>query len=75
VQPSRFVSAGRLPPAPDVALALAEVHERLTADHSGSLSTVYPVLAAADPDLFGLSVVSVTGQVARTGDADVVFPS
>jgi len=57
-----------------VALALAEVHERLAADHSGSLSSVYPVLAAADPDLFGLSVVSVTGQVARTGDADVVFP-
>jgi glutaminase len=73
VQPSRFVSAGRLPPAPDVALASAEVHERLAADHSGSLSTVYPVLA--DPDLFGLSVVSVTGQVPRTGDADVVFPS
>ena len=56
-----------------MALASAEVHERLAADHSGSLSTVYPVLA--DPDLFGLSVVSVTGQVARTGDADVVFPS
>ncbi len=74
MQPSRFVSAGRLPPATDVALALAEVHERLAADHSGSLSSVYPVLAAADPDLFGLSVVSVTGQVARTGDADVVFP-
>ena len=35
---------------------------------------MYPVLAGADPDLFGLSVVSVTGQVARTGDADVVFP-
>jgi glutaminase len=53
---------------------LAEAHQLFAGERSGALSRVYPALAGADPDLFGLSVVSVTGQVTRTGDADVLFP-
>ena len=71
---SRFVSAGRLPSGAAVAEALADAHQRFAGERSGALSQIYPALADADPDLFGLSVVSVTGDVTRTGDADVLFP-
>ena len=71
---SRFVSAGRLPPGREVANALAGAHRRFAGERSGAITQVYPALAGADPELFGLSVVSVTGEVTRTGDADVLFP-
>lgn len=71
---SRFVSSGRLPPVESVRAALQEAHELFSPERSGTLSQVYPALAAADPDLFGLSVVSVAGEVVAVGDADAAFP-
>lgn len=48
--------------------------ERFRGDDSGTPSTVYPILAAADPALFGICVVAVTGAVQTAGDTDVRFP-
>ena len=72
--PERFVSAGRLP-APDAVRAIVdEAHALAHPDDSGALSTVYPSLAHADPDDFGLAVASVRGEVVTSGHAEVLFP-
>jgi glutaminase len=71
--PERFVSSGSLPGRSTVQQVLDDVHARLASERSGALSQVYPALAGADPDAFGLAVVSVTGEHVVTGDADVPF--
>jgi glutaminase len=68
-----FVSTGSLPGAADVARLVAEAHARFRHVRDGSVSQVYPALAEADPTLFGIAVVGVTGEVARAGGAEVEF--
>ena len=71
VQPSRFVSAGRLHPRLTWRSPWPRSTNASRRDHSGSLSSVYPALAAADPERFGLCVVrSPAGR--EDGDADGV---
>jgi glutaminase len=71
--PERFVSSGSLPGRATVQQVLDDVHAHLQSERGGALSQVYPALAGADPDAFGLAVVSVTGEHVVTGDADVPF--
>jgi glutaminase len=52
---------------------IEDIHAQLVPERSGSLSQVYPALAGADPDAFGLAVVSVAGEHVVTGDAEVPF--
>jgi glutaminase len=72
--PPRFVSAGRLPPPGAVRSVVEQAHRRYAGDRSGELSTVYPALGNADPDHFGVAVVTTAGGVTSAGDAEVPFP-
>ncbi len=70
----RLVSTGSLPEPTHVQALLEEAHARYRGVDEGSLSDVYPALAGADPQAFGLCVVAVTGAAHAAGDADRVFP-
>lgn len=69
-----FVSQGHLPPPDRVQLLVEECHRRFAGVADGKPSSVYPVLAEAPPDLFGVGVVEVDGRVHSAGDALVGFP-
>lgn len=68
-----FVSSGGLPPTDSVASLVAEAHERFRTNTDGRNSDVYPVLAAADADLFGVCLVATDGTVHAAGDTDRRF--
>lgn len=69
----RYVSTGRLPGDDRVAEILGACHRDLGGVTEGSVSDVYPVLAQADPSLFGIAVVGVDGHEVAVGDVDVAF--
>lgn len=66
---SPFVSTGQLPRRELVRALVAEAHERFGSTTDGRNAQVYPALAAVPTGLFGISVVSTTGEVAEVGDA------
>jgi glutaminase len=68
-----YVSTGHLPPATDVAALVAEAHARFAAHDEGEVSRVYPALARAPRDLFGLCVAGADGRLYAAGDAEVPF--
>lgn len=68
-----FISTGVLPPAEQVVGVLASVHDDVRLVTDGANSPVYPLLRAADPTRFGLSLVGVNGAVHERGDASVPF--
>ena len=68
-----FVSTGRLPGANVVGEILEEAHRRFVGVDDGSVSTVYPALARAPADLFGICVVSAAGEIRAAGDAGHPF--
>lgn len=68
-----FVSTGRLPSADRVQALLADAHARFAGLGDGAPSSVYPALARARPELFGLCVAGVDGTTHAVGDADVEF--
>lgn len=68
-----FVSTGRLPAADTVAALVADAHARFRSNREGVTSDVYPALAAAPSDLFGLCIVGTNGAVHSAGDSDVPF--
>jgi len=67
------VSTGRLPSPETVRALVSEAYERFKADKDGRNSDVYPALADAPQDLFGLCVVGVSGSVYASGDWDYPF--
>jgi glutaminase len=68
-----YVSTGLLPPEERVRVLVREAFERFRGVPEGELSRVYPALAEAPPDAFGISVVGSDGGVFDVGDADVEF--
>ena len=58
---------GPAAPSPIVAY-LESLLERHLNDSSGELATYIPELASADPDLFGICLVTVDGAVYEAGD-------
>lgn len=64
-----FVSTGSLPSPDDVAREIEDAYRRFQGDTEGRLSDVYPALAAVDPTLFGIAVVSTGGRRWEAGDA------
>jgi len=68
-----FVSTGQLPPGERVTALVSEALERFGGNGDGELSTVYPSLAAVDPDRFGICVAGTGGATVAAGDADVEF--
>jgi glutaminase len=73
VADERFVSTGGLPTAELVQALVDTAHARFAADGSGTVSQVYPALATAAPELFGLAVASTGGAVHAAGDARQEF--
>ncbi|MFN3220010.1 MAG: glutaminase A [Acidimicrobiales bacterium] len=67
------VSTGTLPDRDRVAALVVEAHDRYRDTHDGQCSQVYPALAAADPSLYGLCLLSTAGTVHCAGDSDVRF--
>lgn len=53
--------------------ALRDLHSRFAGDDDGELADYIPQLALADPDAFGLALISMDGHRYSTGDADVPF--
>lgn len=68
-----FVSSGTLPAAPEVLAWVAHCHARFADVTDGTVSEVYPALAVANPEHFGLCVASVGGELFAAGDSDVMF--
>ncbi|MEV0787301.1 glutaminase A [Streptomyces sp. NPDC050423] len=53
--------------------ALRELHTRFAGRRDGRLADYIPQLALADPDAFGLALISMDGHRYSTGDAEVPF--
>src|SRR5690606_1463017 len=68
-----YVSTGVLPPSPAVQEAVSDAYERYRKNADGRLSNVYPSLAAARPDRFGICVAGASGNVYSAGDAEIEF--
>lgn len=68
-----YISTGHLPPAEMAAALVAEAYERFKSNADGKNSEVYPALARVPKDLFGICVVSSTGNVFSAGDAEYEF--
>ncbi|WP_063770745.1 glutaminase A [Streptacidiphilus carbonis] len=56
-----------------VSEALAGLYERCRTLDAGEVADYIPQLALADPDCFGLALVSMDGHRYRAGDADTAF--
>lgn len=67
------VSTGNLPRMPEVASAVDAAYERYRGLSLGTVADYIPILAQADPELFGIAVVGVNGAVHLAGSADVEF--
>lgn len=52
---------------------LQSLHEELKGVHDGEVATYIPELAKADPDWFGICLVTASGQVYEVGDTDIPF--
>lgn len=67
------VSTGTLPGWHRVEELVQEAHQHYVSATDGAVADYIPVLAAADPERFGLCVAEVDGGLHQTGDADVAF--
>ncbi|MCS5730172.1 glutaminase A [Herbiconiux moechotypicola] len=67
------VSTGLLPGWDAVEEHVAAAHSRNRSAGSGEVADYIPILAEADPELFGVCVAEVDGAVHSAGDADVEF--
>src|SRR5215475_9118841 len=68
-----FVSTGRLPSADLVRQLVADAHERYGKNDEGAISQVYPALRHVRPDLFGICVAGITGDLFAAGDAETTL--
>ncbi|MGJ0387641.1 glutaminase A [Microbacterium sp. CGR1] len=63
------VSTGTLPGWDSVEDHVREAHRLYAGERSGAVADYIPVLAEADPELFGLAVIEVDGGLHDAGDA------
>lgn len=68
-----YVSNGTLPAARRVQALVSEAYERFRNNVDGHNSTVYPALARAPHDRFGLCITRTDGETYVAGDADARF--
>jgi glutaminase len=71
--PATFVSTGTLPGEERVRELVGRAYETFAPVGDGALSQVYPALAEVSPDLFGITVADIHGEVFAVGDSDVEF--
>ncbi|PDH19172.1 MAG: hypothetical protein CNB20_02200, partial [Pelagibacterales bacterium MED-G43] len=62
-----------LPDFSDFSKNIDEMFKEVIKNKSGELASYIPPLAKVDPDQFGISIVTVDGQVYQKGDFDVDF--
>ena len=62
-----------LPDFSDFSKNIDEMFKEVTKNKSGELASYIPPLAKVDPDQFGISIVTVDGQVYQKGDFNVDF--
>ncbi|WEK62639.1 MAG: glutaminase A [Candidatus Microbacterium colombiense] len=67
------VSTGSLPGWDRVEEIVRDAHRRFADDQRGEVADYIPVLAEADPALFGLAVIEVGGGLHDAGDAQHLF--
>lgn len=67
------VSTGALPGWERVEALVLDAYERYRDHDEGAVADYIPVLAAADPGLFGVAVVATDGSEHQVGQADVSF--
>ena len=67
------ISTGALPSADVVRAELERAHVLYRTNREGDVSAVYPALAEAHPDYFGIAVAGANGAEHHVGDADVPF--
>lgn len=67
------VSTGSLPSPVRVQALVEQAHARFRGTTDGAVSTVYPALAQAPADRFGIAVAGVDGAVHTAGDARTAF--
>lgn len=67
------VSTGRLPAWDQVQRVVDSAHSRYRDAPDGVVADYIPVLAAANPDLFGVCVAGIDGRACGAGDVDVEF--
>ncbi|MEP7765570.1 glutaminase A [Sanguibacter sp. 25GB23B1] len=72
-QTERTVRTGTLPGWDEVETLTREAHERYRSTTTGTVASYIPALADADPDLFGICVAEVDGEVHGVGDVDHAF--
>src|SRR5262249_51083258 len=68
-----YVSTGHLPSPHEVQLLVEDAYARYGANGDGSVSSVYPALAAVRTDRFGVCAAGVAGTVYAAGDANEEF--
>ncbi len=68
-----FISTGSLPEKSRVQALVDQAHDRFRSVDTGSCSDVYPALAVAEREHFGICLVDTSGQVYSAGDAGVAF--
>ncbi len=67
-------AGGSFPVSPEaVKKVLTQVHKRYQADNSGKVADYIPALGKANPQHFGLAIVTADGQTFMAGDTDVPF--
>jgi glutaminase len=70
---SEYVSSGHLPPIERVQALIEEAHGRFQATDAGINAQIYPALAEASSELFGICVCETNGAIHAAGDATVEF--
>lgn len=68
-----FFMTSRPSPQHPVQAALDEIHAAVMPQKSGTLASYIPELARAEPDHFGLALMSTKGRLFTVGDVDVPF--
>jgi glutaminase len=68
-----YISTGTLPQPEFVQALVLEAHQRYASNTDGENSQVYPALAAASRNLFGVCVAGTSGRMYAAGDADFEF--
>ena len=69
----RTVRTGSLPGWDEVETLVHDAHEQFRSTTEGTVASYIPALADADPDLFGVCVAEVDGEVHGAGDVDHAF--
>jgi len=68
-----LISTGHLPREELVERLMRDAHQRYAGVDDGAVADYIPALADADPELFGLSIASVTGATVSVGDSRHAF--